>query len=204
MTGEANYSQNNEQEVILDFFSGTPGRFLDIGAFDGVELSNTRALAELGWTGIMVEPSPCNVCKLIDSIKEFDRRVEVWSCAVSGDGNPATLRMTTRQDKLWATTISRDMPDEYIEDQVNVNLRVPTVRIGELLQHGPFRFISLDAEWMDFEILKDAPPGLCGCELLCVEPRGLDERKLMIDYLDVSHGFIVHYETNENIIVRKK
>ena len=44
-----NYSQHNEQEIILNFFNGRIGRYLDIGAFDGVDMSNTLALAELGW-----------------------------------------------------------------------------------------------------------------------------------------------------------
>jgi hypothetical protein len=30
------YSQNDEERFIVDFFAGRTGRFLDIGAFDGV------------------------------------------------------------------------------------------------------------------------------------------------------------------------
>ena len=38
-----------------EFFKGT---FLDLGAYDGVDLSNTRALTELGWAGVCIEPNP--------------------------------------------------------------------------------------------------------------------------------------------------
>ena len=199
-----NYSQNNEQDVILDYFSSRVGRFLDIGAFDGITLSNTRALAELGWSGVAVEPSPYNLCSLIESVKEFSKRVSIWGCAVSDTGEPATLKMTSVRDRLWATTISPDIPDSYIPDLIAVNLTVPTVRISDLLKEGPFNFISIDAEWMDFKILKDSPRLLGGCELLCVEPSGLDQRKEMIAYLDNALGFTVHYETNENIIAKRK
>jgi hypothetical protein len=48
------YSQNNEQEIILNFFNGRIGRYLDIGAFDGVSMSNTLALVELGWQGTAI------------------------------------------------------------------------------------------------------------------------------------------------------
>src|SRR6266566_887458 len=51
-------SQYNEHEHILRHFAGRIGRFLDIGAFDGLTFSNTRCLAELGWGGVLVEPSP--------------------------------------------------------------------------------------------------------------------------------------------------
>jgi hypothetical protein len=54
-----NYSQNDEQIVILGVFEGiTNGRLLDLGAFDGTNFSNSRALMELGWEGVLVEPSP--------------------------------------------------------------------------------------------------------------------------------------------------
>jgi hypothetical protein len=36
----ARYSQNDEQDVILEYFNGSIGRFLDIGAFDGITLSS--------------------------------------------------------------------------------------------------------------------------------------------------------------------
>ena len=53
------YSQNNEQTYILEAFAEkSDGRFLDIGAYDAKLLSNTRALYERGWSGVMVEPSP--------------------------------------------------------------------------------------------------------------------------------------------------
>lgn len=198
-----NYSQNNEQQIILDFFGSEVGRFLDIGAFDGVVLSNTRALAELGWNGIMVEPRPENLVSLVDSVKGLNRRIDVWSCAVGIDNKPAVLRMTSDKSRLWSTTICDEMPADYIPDPVAVSLYVPTVRIGELLEYGPFDFISLDAEWMDFDILKDAPDSLRECRLFCVETRGPEERVSMVEYMQSRFGFALHAETRENIIMRK-
>ncbi|MCX8505445.1 MAG: hypothetical protein ORN98_02375, partial [Alphaproteobacteria bacterium] len=34
------------------------GVFVEIGAFDGQEVSNTAGLADLGWRGVYVEPVP--------------------------------------------------------------------------------------------------------------------------------------------------
>ena len=52
------YSQNGEQKIVLDIFGDFVGRFLEIGACDGRLVSNTLALVERGWSGVMVEPSP--------------------------------------------------------------------------------------------------------------------------------------------------
>lgn len=45
------YSQNNEEEVIVNEFTRlgiTTGRFLEIGAWDGKGFSNTFRLSEIG------------------------------------------------------------------------------------------------------------------------------------------------------------
>lgn len=52
------HSQNNEEAVLLDYFGTCGGRLLDIGAHDGVTFSNSRALIEKGWSGVLVEPAP--------------------------------------------------------------------------------------------------------------------------------------------------
>jgi hypothetical protein len=54
------YSQFDEEKYVLEAFRGKvePGRFLEIGAWDAITFSNTRALVELGWSGVMIEPSP--------------------------------------------------------------------------------------------------------------------------------------------------
>jgi hypothetical protein len=69
-----NYSQFDEQKHILAAFASGypegseaerrakeergPYRFLDIGCWDPITFSNTRALVELGWSGVMIEPAP--------------------------------------------------------------------------------------------------------------------------------------------------
>ena len=60
------YSQLGQDKFVDEFFFGKKnGTFLDIGAHDGVSLSNTYFLEkERGWTGICVEPSPNEYEKL--------------------------------------------------------------------------------------------------------------------------------------------
>lgn len=54
------YSQYDEQNHIAEATAqlGGVGKFLDIGAWAAKDFSNTRALYERGWKGIMIEPSP--------------------------------------------------------------------------------------------------------------------------------------------------
>jgi hypothetical protein len=55
------YSQYEEQTWILKAVGGLPSneaKFLDIGAWNPTTFSNTRALYELGWQGVLIEPAP--------------------------------------------------------------------------------------------------------------------------------------------------
>ena len=78
-----NYSQNDEQAVITAYFGSTIGKFLDIGAYDGVKLSNTRALLEQGWTGTLVEPSPIVFTQLMANTVDYADKVNLVNAAVT-------------------------------------------------------------------------------------------------------------------------
>eukprot|EP00662_Eupelagonemidae_sp_cell21_P019348 gene19348-36243_t len=52
------YSQYQQDIVAIEryFWGVTGGTFIEIGALDGVQMSNTKALEDhLGWTGLLVE-----------------------------------------------------------------------------------------------------------------------------------------------------
>ena len=77
------YSQNDEEQIILDYFKTNSGkRLLDIGAYDGKSLSNSLALIEMGWTGVLIEASPTNFTKIIREYPHLDKIDAV--CAAIG------------------------------------------------------------------------------------------------------------------------
>ena len=63
---KSKYSQSGQDAFVLNYFKNKRnGVFVDIGANDGVSLSNTFYLeSELGWTGICFEPIPDIFIKL--------------------------------------------------------------------------------------------------------------------------------------------
>lgn len=60
--------------LILEEYLGfkTDGRFVEVGAFDGDQWSNTIGLARIGWKGIAIEPHPIQYKKLIDHHADHD------------------------------------------------------------------------------------------------------------------------------------
>lgn len=53
------YSQYGEDLILDQFFKAkniTNGFFVDVGALDGIHLSNTYKFEQDGWNGICIEP----------------------------------------------------------------------------------------------------------------------------------------------------
>ena len=61
------YSQLEQDQHIYRFYRGKRGgRFVEVGANDGVLLSNTKMLEEsFGWRGVCIEPNPQLYPKLV-------------------------------------------------------------------------------------------------------------------------------------------
>lgn len=175
------YSQNNEEQIIERFFAGRGGKFLDIGAFDGMQMSNTRKLLELGWSGVLVEPSPENFLKLIENCRPFFDRVVLVNAAVSNETGLAPLYIEQKEGRKWSTTIDHRLVESgSVMEPLNANIFIKAIAPNELSKWGPYDFVSIDAEWRDFEILKVWPDSMVASGgLMCVEPRNNDERALM-------------------------
>jgi FkbM family methyltransferase len=59
------YSQFGQDAAVIELFpAGHKGVYVDVGAADGMYLSNTLALEQVGWTGLCVEADPAEFDKL--------------------------------------------------------------------------------------------------------------------------------------------
>lgn len=144
------YSQYDEQEAILKAFENwglekAYLRFLDIGAYVPHDLSNTRALYELGWSGVMIEPSPAPMSSLI---REYgsDSRITLIQAAVGVPDMPRLLKLWSTEDAV--STLVKAVYDEHKGSAVyNGCVLVPKITLEEIGdQFGGFDFVSIDAE----------------------------------------------------------
>ncbi len=92
------YSQGEEERYILEAFAdnvlGRPiGRFLDLGGYNPKDNSNTRALVELGWAGVIVEPSPGAMMSLLREYGD-EERITLINAAVGLAPRLAKMHIT--------------------------------------------------------------------------------------------------------------
>jgi hypothetical protein len=197
-----NYSQNNEQEIILNYFGDFKGHFLDIGAYNGVDISNTRALLELGWTGVLVEPNPFNLVELIKNCQEFGDRATIYCAGAGSVSITNRLRLDDTPGRGWAASFSEDNPGVLNPSLSRVY--VPILSVWHFLIHGAPHLISIDAEWLD-EIILEAfvPKELEQTRMIIIEPTGGLKGRAQVKKTLAERGFNTLAETPENIIAAR-
>lgn len=162
------YSQNNEQDIILSYFSGKNGVFLDIGANDGVTLSNTYALQLAGWNGVLVEPSE----EAFNRIPK-NKAVQKFNVAIgTHDGTGTFYEMGNHLNRGDVSLLSTIKKTELKRWQgVEFKERFTEVWTYQtLLRHCAwkrFDFISIDAEGIDYEILEQI--NINHVSMICIE-----------------------------------
>lgn len=158
------FAQHNDEEIIDRIFGGYVGSFLDIGAFDGESMSNTRALALRGWSGVLVEPSPTEFLKLYALYKDNPKMILVNAAVSGADGLRPFWPDST--DHRYGSTLNRDWANKsHIAGAASY--WVNAIGIRTVSTFGQFDFVSIDTEGEDFEILRKGHWD--NVKLLCVE-----------------------------------
>ncbi len=139
----------------------TNGVFVEVGANDGVTLSNTCYLErELGWTGIAVEPLPAAYSRLVENRDCHT----VQGCVSDTEGRAQFLEITGDCEMLSGLVGKYDAQHRR---RIRRNLKrhqgtsrqitVPCYTLGSLLmQHGiqHVNYLSVDTEGGEIDILK--------------------------------------------------
>ena len=135
--------------VIGRMFPGvTNGFFLDVGSGHGTIGSNTKALEELGWTGICVDPFPTHMegrtCRMEKAVVSSTAGQVVKFHTHSGLGG-----------------IADTLGKWKVEAEKSPAVELTTTTLGELLAGAGapsfIHFLSLDIEGAELEALKGVP-----------------------------------------------
>lgn len=203
------YSQHGEQQVITDYFKGFIGMLLDIGANDGKTFSNSRALLELGWYGVLVEPSEKTFKELQKNCGEFPVQLHNVGVAtycgtaeffesgplVSEADHSLISSMKEAETERWKKKSKESDPIvEFTKTTISV------IDFDTLLKNSrcdTFDFITIDVEGMEVEILKQMNIKSLGCKMICVEYNGKPELAEIYDRL-IPHPVV--YKNRTNII----
>jgi FkbM family methyltransferase len=194
------YSQRDEEPRILEAVRACSNkRLLDIGAWDPVTFSNSRALIEQGWGGVLIEPSPTPVRNLARAYK--DRAdIDVLMGAVD-PLEPRLMQMMITDDAVSAEAGSQQVKTWAEAGNYFGRLWVQCFTIDQILSRwGAFEFVNIDTEGTSVDVLKVLLATEMLPKCICFEHDGR-----YIEALQAARprGYQSIYESTENVVLAR-
>lgn len=200
------YSQSLEQDHILDYFKGQTGTFIDIGANDGITFSNTRALALMGFKGILIEPSP-KAFERLKTLYNGHKGFYLYPYALSDHNGKAILQesgaLCSATDVGLVSTFHASEMERFKRTVTYEPVEVKCFKWKTFLNRlkiKEFEMISLDIEGNEMAVLPDMD--LTKTRLVCIEHNGKQDLKKA--YLECTSKYGIDkiiYESGENLII---
>jgi FkbM family methyltransferase len=150
-------TQAGEYRVLRRVLRPDDPRFLvDVGAHDGVSLSNSRPFLQSGWTGILLEPSPEPFRKLAALYADNDR-VTCLNIAASNTQGAQNFYFGTDGAGGFMGTICTDRNAWFDKARSDRAIKVTVDRLTNVLVSNDcladFGLLLIDTEGMDYECL---------------------------------------------------
>lgn len=164
-------AQFGEDRILWQVFRRrTNGYFIEVGAYDGVTLSNTYFLEMMGWCGLLIEP----IAQLCDRARLSRPQSSVIQAAVSKPGHAPTATFTVTQNVpvLSFLTADQDHVERCKREGAElIQIEVPVVTLDEVLRRqrtqpstpiGPWvprvgwriDLVSIDVEGGELDVLE--------------------------------------------------
>jgi hypothetical protein len=202
---DKNHSQANQDLFVLYFtnYLGKKGFFVEIGAGDGVSISNTYLLEKIGWTGILVEPVDYNNenTKLRKCIKDnrcvYSKTglkipfaevpfITVKPGALQAQNFSAVIKHANHPSiNLTNNTFSFNNGTAPIPFKVR---DVETISLNDLLKQynapNKIDYMSIDTEGSEFEIISNFDFNKYDVEIFTIEHNGANFREDIITLLN--------------------
>jgi len=188
---ENSYSQIGQDLAVLEYYNNKEGGyFVEVGAADGIELSNTYLLeTKYKWKGICVEPIPEQYKKLLTNRP---------NSKCSNDAVYYKSGMTLQFDIANNGNLISGLTEHIDTHKAKVDankttINVKTISLTDLLEQydAPnfIEYLSLDTEGSEYEILKEFDFDKYKFGLIDVEHNYKEPRRSQIRELLISKGY---------------
>jgi len=178
---EKTYSQLKQDLKVLEFYKYKKnGFFIEIGANNGIELSNTYLLEkDYNWKGICVEALPDKFKELVKHRTSININKAVY--------NKTGEILNFSSDNLGSGIT--ELIDKYLDVKKKEQIKVETITLNDILDNNNaptfIDYLSIDTEGSEYIILSAVnfnkyTFGIIHLEHNYVEPRRTDMKNLLL------------------------
>ncbi|MEK6704118.1 MAG: FkbM family methyltransferase [Planctomycetota bacterium] len=188
-------SQYGEDAFLFDLFEGKgDGVYVEAGAFDGQTLSVTSALEEIGWNGLLVEPTPL----LAKACRDARPRSIIVEAALTSPGGPAEIEFCQvtgfEHSGLYSFvyTEGEEPPPPPVPGASKEFIRVAASTLDRILATHPIQIDAfvLDVEGHELPALAGLDLGKTRPKVIVVEVSAVKSVDELTEYLQ-ARGYVV-------------
>jgi FkbM family methyltransferase len=196
------YAQASQDVIAWTYLKSIgvdKGRFVEIGALDGITYSNTYLLEKRGWEGVCIEPVPQSFDKL-----RANRKCHCVNAAVGNFSGRSKIHVPANPPSDDWFSISSATPDrERWPDVEWQEIEVEQRKFAACLppDWDTVDYISIDAEGMDLSILQSIDLQKYRPKLIVIESG--DHRDAIMDHCE-RNGYGLHYDNNQDLFMVPK
>jgi FkbM family methyltransferase len=182
-------SQHGEELTAWTLLGEKPkGTYVDIGAYDGLNLSNTAFFESLGWSGLLVEAHP----ELAEQCRRNRPKSDVVHAAVGDVGCGPKMEFSMVRGESGVDTLSFSNDAEANLGRIAreggkiEKVAVPAMPLRSLLAAKGIReidLLSIDVEGAEMSVLRGAGLNDIRCRLIIIEDNSEGADRSVAEYL---------------------
>jgi FkbM family methyltransferase len=182
--------------AFLYFKGKKNGFFVDIGAYNGITISNTYSLEKIGWKGICVEP----VSETFNDLIKNRKCMCVNAAIYNEDGKTLDFIQT----KGGRSGFTKDMTDSMIkaaeQEGIVAKYSIKTITFEKLMENNKISnidFMSIDVEGAELAVLESIDFNKYKFDLITIENnQGIEKLR---DYM-FSKGYKILFDIGVDIL----
>ena len=164
-------------DIYWDYFGNKPkGYFVEVGAFNCFNWSNTLVLADMGWEGLYIEPLPKHMLECVSRFKD-NPRIQLYEAAIGNRTGQTRLYIggsltTTKLDTVRAySDISWSSFVDIDEDVfIHCKLRTLNYTLNKFNVPVGFDVLVIDVEGSEEDVMEGFSLDLWKPKMAIVKP----------------------------------
>jgi FkbM family methyltransferase len=199
---KSNFSQNEEEQVLRDFFSDiNNGFYVDVGCHHPRRFSNTALFYKNGWNGINIDASQKNL-KLFNVFRKRDKNINALISE-----KPEKLKYYYFDDSALNGILSfskvdylKDLGYKVINEEFINTQRLDDILVTCNVPDKKIDLLDIDVEGYDFQVLKSIDLNLFYVKVILIETG--ENENAIIEYLS-NYNYNIYKKIDRNVFFLK-